>query len=549
MIHRIGIAATVALGLLRAAPMAEAREAWFAIIAGVNRPLQTGEKPLRFAGDDALEYYRFFRQFNARVEVFTELDPASRRYGARSSQAMRSPRKGALFAAFRRMNREMAELRRSDPSAVVRFFFVFSGHGGEDARGGYLNVLSDDESHAVKLTKLELWRDVLAVSHAARNHVIIDACSSGSFVTANDSAGRPQPFDSTWRRFLRRTLRGDTSLTEALRRTTFFVSSDALVRAHEDRELQGGVFTHELLSALRGAADIDGDGRITYPELRAFFAAANARFRESGVAGVRLEPRLVIPGSERERAFVRYEQRAESAVSIEKSLSGHFFVADERTGRRYAEFHKTAEYPVRIVLLPGSRYSLFYEGPNARLRLPIGASERVVALGAATRVGRPEGLGPVEEALSRLFETPLEAQAAAGARWVDAPSTESFLEQHLQALRKREASRKRWRYALYAVGAAAAATAVTFGIDAIAIHQRIMDARTPAVDIRGAVTEHRYAVYASCLGLGAAAASLLTGWIGFREEAADAPHASASGLRSSLAPGPGKAGLSVVLRY
>src|SRR5207302_3351629 len=97
------------------------------------------------------------------------------------------------------------------------------------------------------------------------------------------------------------------------------------------------------------------------------------------------------------------------------------------------------------------------------------------------------------------------------------PSTESYLEEHLRGLRGRDASRRRWRYTLYVIGAAAAATALGFGLDAIAIHQRIVDVRTPQLEVIAAIPEHRHAVYGMSVGLGVAVASFLTGWLGFRE--------------------------------
>ena len=49
-------------------------------------------------------------------------------------------------------------------------------------------------------------------------------------------------------------------------------ASDA--ESHEWDAIEQGVFTHELISALRGAADVNGDGKIEYSEASAFFNAA-----------------------------------------------------------------------------------------------------------------------------------------------------------------------------------------------------------------------------------------------------------------------------------
>jgi hypothetical protein len=43
----------------------------------------------------------------------------------------------------------------------------------------------------------------------------------------------------------------------------FISSSEAGEVAHESREVMGGLFTHHLVSGLRGAADADGDRQVT----------------------------------------------------------------------------------------------------------------------------------------------------------------------------------------------------------------------------------------------------------------------------------------------
>ncbi len=55
-------------------------------------------------------------------------------------------------------------------------------------------------------------------------------------------------------------------------------SSDGTV--HEWDMYQSGVFTHEVISALRGGADVNGDRRIEYTELSAFLAAANREVQD-----------------------------------------------------------------------------------------------------------------------------------------------------------------------------------------------------------------------------------------------------------------------------
>ena len=45
--------------------------------------------------------------------------------------------------------------------------------------------------------------------------------------------------------------------------------------SHEWAGFEAGVFSHEVRSGLFGAADADGDGRVTYAEIAAFVRRAN----------------------------------------------------------------------------------------------------------------------------------------------------------------------------------------------------------------------------------------------------------------------------------
>ena len=67
------------------------------------------------------------------------------------------------------------------------------------------------------------------------------------------------------------------------------LSSSAAQNSHEWEAYQAGVFSHEVRSALRGAADHDGDGVVTYDELAAFVFTANR-----SVPNERYRPRFFV---------------------------------------------------------------------------------------------------------------------------------------------------------------------------------------------------------------------------------------------------------------
>lgn len=60
-----------------------------------------------------------------------------------------------------------------------------------------------------------------------------------------------------------------------------FVSTSAEAEVYEWSELQSGVFSHAVRSGLAGAAGADGDGAVSYDELRAFVDTATSEIRNA----------------------------------------------------------------------------------------------------------------------------------------------------------------------------------------------------------------------------------------------------------------------------
>src|SRR5436190_1181687 len=80
-----------------------------------------------------------------------------------------------------------------------------------------------------------------------------------------------------WPATSRRPVGGFVELEAASRagRVGYVLSSSVSGESHEWSGFESGVFSHEVRSGLYGAADADGDGRITYSEIAAFVARAN----------------------------------------------------------------------------------------------------------------------------------------------------------------------------------------------------------------------------------------------------------------------------------
>ena len=142
----------------------------FALVVGSNRPARPGLVTLRYADDDAVRWTVLFRTFGADVELLTDLDAESERlYGADAPD-----RRSATHAE---VVRAMALLRGAierahAAGARTAFYFVYAGHGDEEDGEGYVGLADG------KLLRKEIEKQILAVSGADTNHVIVDACRS-----------------------------------------------------------------------------------------------------------------------------------------------------------------------------------------------------------------------------------------------------------------------------------------------------------------------------------------------------------------------------------
>ncbi len=361
-----------------------------AVVIGVNRGFDGGRAALRFADDDAARWWEVLRPRVDHLELLTVLDAESQALFPEASAEARVPDRRGLDAALARAaaaaRTARAEGRRTE------LFFVYVGHGRvHDGEG---EVRLEDGA----LGRRALSRAVMEPDAHDRVHVIVDACNAYHLVHARGEVAVTHALDAAFERFVEA---GDA---EAHPRVGAVLATSGGGDTHEWARYQGGLFSHEVRSGLLGAADVDGDGRVTYPELAAFVAAANLR-----VPRLEGRPQVFVRAPPIELDAPLAEQPRDLAgVELPAELAGHLWLVDAR-GLRLAELHKAAGRRLRLALQTGGRLSLF--GAEGRLG--------VIEAGVPARLGPPSPTGRArgdDGGPSGVFAVPFDDRFLAGYR-------------------------------------------------------------------------------------------------------------------------------------
>jgi hypothetical protein len=212
-----------------------------------------GEVPLRHAGEDA-DHVR---------DVLATLGGV----GPQTTLRLVDPTVAQLGAAIDRARAMAAQLGPAD----VTFLFYFSGHGDRE------RIHLGAESMAMT----DLVERVRAVPAALRI-LVTDACRNDA--TRSKGILAEPAF----------ALSGQRSVADGV---VWLSASELGEAAQESDELRGAVFTHYWVSGLRGAADGNGDGRVTLAESYDF-AYSQTLLRSARGSGVLQHPTATYQVSE-----------------------------------------------------------------------------------------------------------------------------------------------------------------------------------------------------------------------------------------------------------
>jgi hypothetical protein len=388
--------AAVALALAGAVPLlsatAVAASKTFALVVTNNRSTTLSLPDLRYADDDGARYYRLFRSVADQDSVFllTSFDRATAAACPDLVSTTRPPTRTALDEAVGRLAAAARSARQRGEQ--ITFYFVYAGHGDVENGRGFIDL----EDGRIDGEFIETA--IIERIPADTKHVVLDSCNSFFVMNPRKPGGR------------RWATPKDMALGFAKRHPEvgLFLSTNSDAEVFEWSELESGVFSHEVRSGLSGAADVDGDGNVSYSELAGFVDQANAH-----IAREALRPHIYQrgPNGDSTAALFAPSQATGRRLTLVNESVRLWIKSD--TGERLLDLHKEAG-PMTLVL-PGpldQGIAIYVERQAAGLAerptvdhhdAPAGDAEiRLAELVATSPAASPRG----DRLFAALFATP-----------------------------------------------------------------------------------------------------------------------------------------------
>lgn len=335
--------------LLAGTAKAEPVTRTFALVVANNRSLSLALPDLQYADDDAARYYRLFRAAGAdsNVELLTTFDRASTRLYPGLKEAARAATRAELLRAVAKLKRATEAARAKGER--VALYFVFAGHGEVAGGRGHLHL------EDARIDGAFIEREIIEKIAADTKHVLLDSCNSFFVINPRKPGGR------------RWATPKDMALGFSARHPEvgLFLSTNSDEEVFEWSELESGVFSHEVRSGLTGAADVDGNGTITYAELGGFVTQAN-----QGILRENLRPQIYFNGPRGNEQAGLFSTRPLVGRKVTLAPGQSRVWARDASGERLLDLHK--ENGPLTVTLPDvtAELSIFVQLSASAANLP-----------------------------------------------------------------------------------------------------------------------------------------------------------------------------------
>ncbi len=277
----------------------------FALIAAANDG-GVGRIPLRYAVTDALSVAKVFQELGG-------LDNRDR-------SLLLEPTPNEIVDGLARLKVQLQAAKKLNQRTEVLFYY--SGHSNENG------LLLGNQVLSYKRLKNSLNELNVDVKLA-----ILDSCASGAFTRIKGGRQRQA--------FL-------VDASSSVSGHAFLTSSSANENAQESDAIGGSYFTHYLVSALRGAGDVNNDKRITLNEAYQFAfheTLARTEKSQSGAQHAAYDIQLAGAGD----LVLTDINNTNATLRLSANFEGRLYVRD-LAGRLVVEMNKVTDQTIDIGL-------------------------------------------------------------------------------------------------------------------------------------------------------------------------------------------------------
>jgi hypothetical protein len=266
---------------------------------------------------------------------------------AANNTILKEPKLRDLIDGLDLLTRRVTEAARvAGPGMRTEVIVYYSGHADEKGL-----LLGEDRYSYVSL------RNRLDQIPADVRIAVLDACASGAFTRIKGGKARPP--------FL-------VDQSTSMRGHAFLTSSAATEVAQESDRIRASYFTHYLVSGLRGAADLSGDGRITLNEAYQF-AFSETLGRTVDSRGGAQHPSYDINMSGTGDVVMTDVRQLSATLVLGKEVEGRFFVRNAAQ-ELIVEVYKPYGRTISLGVEPGA-YEVRVEVEKAALVAKVSVAD------------------------------------------------------------------------------------------------------------------------------------------------------------------------------